>query len=248
MSTPAPPIDTSISLSADPATIEAVRTRFVAGHNAAGEVYHPAFTAAHSAVSATYQRALAMSTAERALKEQRHADPASQRRLRAGVERSLGESRKAITGAMESIGAARAKAVSGIEAALQLEEHRNSIPHALRASQLQSALARMGPTKALESLRLAINQGRIEPVASALSIDPLALGLTPNDIEGVRMDAERKFTPELVEERDSLDKLRELVARAGDSVEARFSPLVGRGDDASARSEAALRALETEAK
>lgn len=248
MSTPAPPIDTSISLSADPSTIEAVRTRFVAGHNEAGEVYHPAFIAAHGAVSATYQRALAMSTAERALKEQRHADPASQRRLRAGVERSLGESRKAIGGAMETIGAARAKAVSGIEAALQLEEHRNSLTHAGRAGEVRAALRNMGQTKALEALRLAIRDGRVEAVASALSADPLASGLSANDLEGVRMDAERKFTPELVEERDSLDKLRELVARAGDSVEARFSPLVGRGDDASARSEAALRALETEAK
>ncbi|MCC7389394.1 MAG: hypothetical protein IT431_11560 [Phycisphaerales bacterium] len=237
-----PPIDTSISLSAFPDTIEAVRSRFVVGTNAAGEVYHPAYAAAHGAVSATYQRALAMSAAESALREQRHSDIASQRRLRAGVERSLGESRKAITGAMESIGAARAKAVSGIDAALQLEEHRNSLTHALRASQLQSALRNMGPTKALEALRLAIRDGRVEPVASALSIDALALGLTPNDLEGVRMDAERKFTPELVEERDALDQLRTLVARAGDSVEARFSGLVGRGEDG--KLEAAIRAVE----
>lgn len=237
-----PPIDTSISLSAFPDTIQAVRGRFVVGHNEAGEVYHPAYLSALNGVSATYQRAVAMSAAERALREERHADPASQRRLRAGVDKALGESRKAIAGAMESIGTARAKAVSGIEAVLQTAEHRNSIPHALRASQLQSVLARMGPTKALEALRLAIRDGRVEPVASALSIDPMALGLTPNDIEGVRADAERRFTPELVEERDALDSLRTLVARAGDSVESRFAGIVGRGDDG--KSEAALRALE----
>jgi hypothetical protein len=237
-----PPIDTSVSISADPSTILAVRGRHIVGSNEAGEVLAPAFVAAHSAVSANYQRALAMSAAERALKEQRHADPASQKRLRAGVERSLGESRKAIGGAMESIGAARAKAVSGIESALQLEEHRNSIPHALRASQLVSALRNMGPTKALEALRIAIRDSRIEPVASALSIDPLAMGLTPNDMDNIKADAEFRFTPELVEERDALDQLRTLVARAGDSVEARFSGLVGRGDDG--KLEAAIRAVE----
>jgi len=100
----------------------------------------------------------------------------------------------------------------------------------------------MGHKTALEALRLAIRDGRIEAVASALSADPLAVGLTPNDVEGIRFDAERKFAPELADERDNLDKLRELVARAGDSVEARFSGLVGRGDDG--KSEAALRALE----
>jgi hypothetical protein len=237
-----PPIDTSISLSAFPDTIEAVRTRFVVGHNTAGEVYHPAYAAAHGAVSATYQRALAMSAAERALKEQRHADPASQKRLRAGVERSLGESRKAIGGAMESIGAARAKAVSGIESAMMLEEHRNSLTHAGRASEVRAALRNMGQTKALEALRVAIRDGRVEAVASALSADPLASGLSANDLEGIRADGERRFAPELVEERDALDSLRTLVARAGDSVEARFAPLVGRGEDG--KSEAALRALE----
>lgn len=237
-----PPIDTSISISTDPATLDAVRTRYVIGKNAAGEVLHPAFTTAYSAVSGTYQRALTMSAAESALREQRHADPASQRRLRAGVEKSLGETRKVIAGAIESIGTARAKAVSGIDAALQLAEHRTSLTHSQRAGEVRAALRNMGNKAALEALRVAIRDGRIEAVASALSADPLAVGLTPNDVEGIRFDAERKFAPELADERDNLDKLRELVARAGDSVEARFSGLIGRGDDG--KSEAALRALE----
>jgi hypothetical protein len=240
-----PPIDTSISISTDPATIDAVRTRFVIGANADGsDVLHPAFTTARAAVDAAYTRSLTMSAAERSLREQRNADPAQQRRLRAGVEKSLGEARKAIAGAVESIGTARAKAVSGIEAALQLVEHRTSLTHALRASQVQEALRNMGESKAREALRVAIRDGRVEAVASALSADPLALGLSSNDMEGIRFDAERKFAPELVMERDNLDKLRELVARAGDATESRFAPLVGRGDDPSARTESALRALE----
>ncbi len=67
-------------------------------------------------------------------------------------------------------------------------------------------------------------------------------------MEGIRFDAERKFAPKESETRDNLDKLRELVARAGDATDSRFAPLVGRGDDPGARSEAALRALETEVK
>lgn len=162
--------------------------------------------------------------------------------VRAGVDKALGESRKAIAGAMDTIGAARAKAVSGIEAALQLTEHRTSLIHSGRAGEVRAALRAMGQTKALEALRLAIRDGRVEAVASALSADPLASGLSANDLEGIRADGERRFAPELVEERDALDSLRTLVARAGDSVESRFAGIVGRGDDG--KSEAALRALE----
>ncbi|MBX3389212.1 MAG: hypothetical protein KF691_07115 [Phycisphaeraceae bacterium] len=243
-----PPIDTSISISADPSAISAVRSRFVIGANPTdgAETLHPSYTAALGAVTVAHERARAMSAAESALKEQRHHDPASQRRLRAGVERALGESQKAIGGAMESIGSARAKAVAGIEAALQVEEHRNSLTHAARASEVRAALRNMGQTKALEALRVAIRDGRVEAVASALSADPLAVGLTPNDVEGIRIDAERRFAPELVTERESLDSLRTLVARAGDAITSRFQSLVGQGEDG--RSEAALRALETEAK
>lgn len=242
------PIDTSISISADPSAIEAVRSRFVIATNPTdgAETLHPAYTAAFGAVSAAYQRALTMSAAQSALSEQRHADPASQRRLRSGVERTLGESHKAIGSAMESIGNARSKAVAGIESALQIAEHRTSLVHSQRAGEVRAALRNMGQTKALEALRLAIRDGRVEAVASALSADPLALGLSPNDVEGIRIDAERRFAGELVTERDNLDKLRELVARAGDSITSRFQPLVGQGEDG--KSEAALRALETEVK
>lgn len=244
--TNAPPIDTSLSISTDPATLDAVRTRYVIGTNADGsDVLHPAFTTARAAVEAAYQRSLTMSGAERALREQRNAEPAMQRRLREGVGRSLGEARKAVATALEGIAQHRAKTETEIESTLHLPEHRTSLVHALRASQVQTALRGMGPTKALEALRAAINEGRIEPVASALSIDPLALGLTANDAAGLRADAERKFTPQLAELRDNLDKLRELTARAGDAVESRFAPLVGRGDDPSARAESALRALES---
>jgi hypothetical protein len=240
-----PPIDTSISLSADPATLDAVRTRYVIGANAEGDVLHPAFLAARGAVEAAYTRSLTMSAAERSLREQRNADPAQQRRLRAGVEKSLGEARKAVATALEGIGSHRAKVEEEIVSSLGIPTMRTSVTDSQRGADVRAALRSMGESARREAIRAAIQAGDREAVSAVLAASPLASGLSPNDLAGVRMDAERKFAPKEAETRDNLDKLRELVARAGDATERRFAPLVGRGDEPSARSEAALRALET---
>jgi hypothetical protein len=241
----APPLDTSISISADPATLDAVRTRYVIGTNADGsDVLHPAFTAARGAMDAAYQRALTMSGAERALREQRNADPAQQRRLRQGVEKSLGEARKAIAGALESISSHRAKVEEEIVSSLGIPTMRTSITDSQRGADVRAALRGMSESARLEAIRSAIQSEDREAVSAVLAASPLASGLSRNDLEGIRADAERKFAPREAEMRDALDKLRELVARGGDAVESRFAPLVGRGDDPSARAEAALRVLE----
>lgn len=241
-----PPIDTSISISADPATLDAVRTRYIVGTNADGsDVLHPAFTAARNAVQAAYERSLTMSGAERALREQRNADPAQQRRLRAGVEKSLGEARKAIAGAMESISSHRAKVEDEIGSALGVPIMRTSLADAQRGADVRAALRAMGESARLTAIREAIQAGDREAVSAVLAASPLASSLTRTDLEGIRMDAERKFAPREAEMRDNLDKLAELTARGGDAVESRFAPLVGRGDDPSARAESALRALES---
>lgn len=241
----APPLDTSLSISADPATLDAVRTRYVIGTNADGsDVLHPAFTAARSAVQAAYERSLTMSTAERAIRDQRNADPAQQRRLREGVGRALGEARKSVATALEGITAHRAKAEEEIVSTLGIPTMRTSLADAQRGADVRAALRAMGESARLEAIRGAIQAGDREAVSAVLAASPLASGLSRNDLEGIRMDAERKFAPGLAELRDNLDKLRELVARAGDATERRFAPLVGRGDDPSARAESALRALE----
>lgn len=241
----APPLDTSISISSDPATLDAVRTRYIIGTNADGsDVLHPAFTAARGAMEAAYTRSLTMSGAERALREQRNADPAQQRRLRAGVEKSLSESRKAIGTALESISSHRAKLEESIVETLGIPTMRTSITDSQRGADVRAALRAMGESARREAIRTAIQAGDREAVSAVLAASPLASGLSRNDLEGIRMDAERKFSPREAEMRDNLDKLRELVARGGDAVESRFAPLVGRGDDPSARAESALRALE----
>jgi len=240
-----PPIDTSLSLSADPATLDAVRTRYIIGANAEGDVLHPAFIAARVAVESAYKRALTMSTAERAIRDQRNTDPAQQRRLRMGVEKSLGEARQAVATALEGIGSHRAKVEEEIVSALGVPIMRTSVTDSQRGADVRAALRAMGESARREAIRVAIQAGDREAVSAVLAASPLASGLSLNDLEGIRFDAERKFAPKEAETRDSLDKLRELVARAGDATERRFSPLVGRGDDPSARSEAALRALET---
>lgn len=240
-----PPLDTSLSISSDPATLDAVRTRYIIGTNADGsDVLHPAFTAARGAMDAAYQRSLTMSGAERALREQRNADPAQQRRLRQGVEKTLGEARKAIAGALESISSHRAKVEEEIVSLLGIPTMRTSITDSQRGADVRAALRGMSESARLEAIRSAIQSEDREAVSAVLAASPLASGLSRNDLEGIRADAERKFAPREAEMRDALDKLRELVARGGDAVESRFSPLVGRGDDPSARAEAALRVLE----
>lgn len=240
-----PPIDTSISISTDPATIDAVRTRYVIGVNADGtEVLHPAFPIARAAVELAYTRSVAMSAAERSLREQRNADPAQQRRLRAGVEKSLGEARKAVATALEGITSHRARTEDSIMEALGVPIMRTSITDAQRGADVRAALRAMGESARREAIRVAIQAGDREAVSAVLAASPLASGFSRNDLEGIRMDAERKFAPKESETRDNLDKLRELVARAGDATDSRFAPLVGRGDDPNARAESALRALE----
>jgi hypothetical protein len=241
-----PPIDTSISISTDPATLDAVRTRYIIGTNADGsDVLHPAFTTARAAVEAAYQRSLTMSGAERALREQRNADPAQQRRLREGVGRSLGEARKAVATALDGITSHRARVEEEIVSTLGIPTMRTSITDSQRGADVRAALRAMGESARREAIRVAIQAGDREAVSAVLAASPLASGFSQNDLEGIRFDAERKFAPKEVETRDALDKLRELVARAGDATESRFAPLVGRGDDPSARAESALRALET---
>ncbi len=171
-----PPIDTSISLSADPATIDAVRTRYIIGVNADGtEVLHPAFPIARTAVDAAYQRSLTMSTAERALREQRNADPAQQRRLRAGVEKSLGEARKAVATALEGITSHRARVEEEIVATLGIPTMRTSVTDSQRGADVRAALRAMGENARREAIRVAIQAGDREAVSAVLAASPARL-------------------------------------------------------------------------
>lgn len=245
MTTAPPRIDPTISPSVDPMMIDAFRGRFVIGTNADGsEQLHPGFLAARAGVESVFNRSLALSEAERALRAVGNADPVQQRRLRAGAERSLGEARKAVGTALESLSAHRTKIEESIVETLGIPTMRTSVTDSQRGADVRSALRAMSPTARIDRIRVAMNEGDVEAVSAVLAASPLASGLTRSDVEGLRMDAERKFTPKAAELRDSLDKLREAVALAGDATESRFGALAGIGDNPDARAEAALRAVE----
>ncbi|GMV71380.1 MAG: hypothetical protein AMXMBFR77_12180 [Phycisphaerales bacterium] len=241
-------IDTSISMSVTPEMIDVHRDGFILGANTDGSpVFHDAFTKARATMEAVFTKSRALSEAERALKAAtaQQADPAQERRLRTLAARTLGECRKAVEGALESIGAHRAKADEEITNALGIPAARLQVTDSQRASDVRAALRAMGKAERMAALRSAVQDGDAEAVGAILSASPLAAGLSRTEADNLRADAERRFTPELAAFRSNLDRLREVIVRAGDVTEKRFGSLVGRGNSPAARVEAALSALES---
>lgn len=239
-----PPINTDIPVSVHVDNLAPMRDAFILGVDTQGQpIIDDAFNKAWASMETLYTKSAALSEADRALKATR-IDSAQERRLRAGADKALSESRQTVETALESIAKHRAKAEDEISAALQLPEHRSSVVHSMRADSIRRVLHTMPKTARLDALRAAINEGDVEAVASVLSASPLASGLSRGDLEGLRMDAERKFAPQAANRRDALIRLGETLARAGDATERTWGRLVGRGSDPHARAEAALRNLE----
>jgi hypothetical protein len=80
--------------------------------------------------------------------------------------------------------------------------------------------------------------------AAVLSASPWASGLNAEAAGFVRSEAERVFAEPQVRLRDSLSKLRGLVATAGAALEREFGGLVGVGDSPAAKAARSLGALE----
>lgn len=241
-----PPINTDIPISVHVDNLAPMRDALTLGVDAKGQpIVHDAFNKAWASMETLFAKSSALSEADRALKStgNGHTDSAQERRLRAGAEKALSEARQSVATAMESIAQHRAKTEDEISAALMLPEHTSSVVHTMRAESLRRVLLTMPKTARLDALRASITQGRVEPLASVLSIDALASGLEPGDLEALRMDGERKFAAQAASRRDALIRLGETLARAGDATERTWGRLVGRGSDPHARTEAALRNL-----
>jgi hypothetical protein len=241
-------IDTSVSPSVLPEIVDGFRDAFTLGANADGSpAVHDAFTRARSTMEAVFTKSSALSEAERTLKTAtaQQADPTQERRLRASAARVLGECRKAVEDTLGSISAHRTKAADEITQALGIPAARLQVTDSQRASDVRATLRTMSKADRLSALRNAIQDGDVEAVGAVLSASPLASGLSRGELDGLRGDAERKFAPGAAALRDNLDRLREVIARAGDVTEKRFGPLVGRGNTPAARAEAALSALES---
>lgn len=249
MSTTAPQsVDTSISPSVHPEVIDAMQDAFILGVGADGSpTMHDAFTKARATMEAVFTKSTALAEAERTTAQaaaQGRAEPAHERRLKANAERTLGDTRKAVESTLEGIAAHRAQVESSIVDSLGINAARLQVTDSQRASDVRATLRAMSKADRLSALRNAIQEGDVEAVGAVLSASPLASGLSRGELDGLRMDAERRFTPEASALRDNLDKLRQLVAHAGDLTQRRFGRLAGMGDSPSARAERALSALE----
>lgn len=240
-------IDTSVSITIHPQTVDAYRGAFVLGTNIDGSpVIHDAFNKARAAMEVLFTRSMTMAEAERAMKSAaaQQADPSQERRLRAGASRSLSECRKTVETTLEALAGHRAKVADDIFQGLGIPVARTSVTDSQRASDVRSALRAMSKSDRLSAMRAAVREGDSEAVASVLSASPLASGLSSGEMDGLRAEAEQKFTPEAAAMRDNLDRLSEVIARSGNITERRFGPLVGQGDSPGARAERAISALE----
>lgn len=237
----------TISLvSLDPSILEApeVARPLTVGLNTDGSpVVHPALQSSRAAMKTMHTAANALEEAERAIRKS--TDPAASKRLRAGAEKRLAEATKAAATALESLAQHRAQVEGQIDEALGIPEARSSVTAAMRASDIRAHVRSLQtPTARMEALRSAILSGDREAASAALSVSPLALGVSAREVEGLRQHAESKFTPELVSLRSGLDKVRGLVEQAERTTTTRFGSLIGKGDNGEAKAEAALRNLE----
>lgn len=249
MSTTArPTVDTSISPSVHPEVIDTMRDDFTLGVGADGSAtMHDAFTKARATMDLLFTKSTALAEAERITTQaaaQNRAEPGHERRLKANAERTLGDTRKAVSTALEGITGHRSQTEASIAESLGINAARTSVTDSQRADSVRRALLTMPKSERLTALRHAIRDGDVEAVGAVLSASPLASGLSRGELDGLRMDAERRFTPQAAALRDNLDKLRQLVAHAGDLTQRRFARLAGVGDTPGARAERALAALE----
>lgn len=241
-----PPIDTAIPVSVHTDNLAPMRDAFILGVDTQGQpIIDDAFNKAWASMETLFAKSSALSEADRALKGVAggRIDSAQERRLRAGAEKALSESRQTVETAMDSIAKHRAKAEDEITNALGIPAARTSVTDSMRAADVRAALRAMPKSARLDTLRAAVNQGRVEAIAAVLSADCLASGLDPGDLEGLRADGERAFALQAAKRRDALIRLGETLARAGDATERTWGRLVGRGSDPHARAEAALRNL-----
>lgn len=236
-----------LSPSVHPDMLSPVEAELTIDRDTEGKPVHdPALSAARGALARLHEGGTSLVEAESQLRERDGARlaPADAHRLRITAEKTMGALRKAVDSAHESI-AQRREAVEGeIAAALQLPEHRTSIVHASRAADVRAALRAMSANERAEAIRAAITAGDVEAVASVLSASPLASGLSRDDHERLKADAEHRFAPRLTAIRAALDKTRTILTRAADLTQRRFAPLIGEGDTPAARAEAAMRRAE----
>lgn len=235
-----------VSISTDPALLDVreVTAGFVQGTDAGGTpILHPALVASRAAMESIHGFNIKAVEAANSLMDVKD-DPVLNKRLRLALSRTLADSQRVAESALQNIEAHRKQATDSIELALQLSEHRGSVVHSLRAADVRASLRAMSKAERLKELRAAINAGRVEAIASVLSADPLASGLTAQDLDGLMLEASTAFAPADVRLRSNLDRIAHIVSQAAGATSSTFNSLIGKGTDNAARAEASLLTLE----
>lgn len=239
-----PTVIEGVSPSVHPDVVSHLAGELTIGENDAGVIHHPAYTAAHGAMGILWNTSTALAEAEAAIRAN-GTDPASERRLRASAEAHLTRARKAAEGALETLAQHREQTEAAIVEALGVNETRQQVTAALRASAIHAHVARIPDgVKRGNELQDILTEGDAESAAAILAAPSRASGLTAKEHADFRRAAELKFAGKTVALRDSLDRLRSVLDRAARLTEERFGPLVGIGGNRAAKAEAALRALE----
>lgn len=239
-----PTVIESVSPSVHPEVVSHLGDEFIIGQNDAGNIHHPAYTAALAAMSTLWSTSAGLAEAEAAIRANGR-DPASERRLRASAEANLNKARKAAESALDTLAQHREQTDAAITEALGINEARQQVTAAMRAGAIHAHIARIADNvKRGNELNDILTEGDAESAAAILAAPCRASGLTAKEHTDFRRAAELKFAGKMVALRNSLNRLRTVLDRAARLTEERFGSLVGIGGSPAARTEAALRALE----
>lgn len=239
--------NTTVPISCDPGICDAIAAEFVTGHAADGSAIHdPGFSTARAAFVQASEHAALLAQAAGDIERAGLKDPATRDRLRVAASKRMAAAGKTIGDAMDAL-ASRADQVQTIinDEILGISATRTDFGENARAGEIRAYLRSLPEPARAEAVRRAVTGEKDRAVAAAvLSASPWASGLNAETAGFVRSDAERIFAEPQVRLRDSLSKLRALVATAGAALEREFGPLVGVGDSPAAKAARSLGALE----
>lgn len=239
------PIDTTISISVDPAMADAISDQFAIGIDADGKTtHHAAFTAGRAVLAALHDTSLGLGRAEQDIRAAGLDDPVTRDRLQRSANAKMNASRKAAADGLAALQAHTDQVNAQIDTALGIPTARTDVNEAGRASDIRAFIRSLPASERPEAIRRAIHEGDSAVAAAVLSASPYASGINRKELDFARVDAEEKFCAPAVRLRESIGRMIGLVEVAVSSTEARFGPLCGVGDSPAAKAARSLAALE----
>tara|TARA_R110002096_G_scaffold344921_7_gene538205 strand:+ start:171571 stop:172404 length:834 start_codon:yes stop_codon:yes gene_type:complete len=239
-------VNTNIPVSCDPGVVDTLAPDLVIGHNDAGPIHDPSITTARAIFTGLSESAALLGDAQAAIKAAGLNDPTTRERASKAAGSHMTKAGKLVADGLAAIDARAAQVQVDIDDVhLNIGATRLDINENARAGEVRSYLRSLPKSERLETIRKAITVEKDRAVAAAiLSASPLAVGLSSNDVQGLRMDAERVFAPDQVRIRDGIAKVRTSIETAGAAITKRYGEMIGIGDSPAARAARSLAALE----